>query len=527
MSELRGRLTEHILRARPTGLRDQRTGDLVATAVQGVDALEAYFARYLPQVVLAVLVPVVILAYVFPNDLAAGVILLLTVPMIPLFMILIGLAARTSTEKRWQALSLLSAHFLDVVRGLETLRANDRDRAQEQTLEQAGDTYRRQTMQTLRIAFLSALVLELLAMIGVALVAATVAVQLIDGNITFEVGLAVLLLAPELYLPVRLVGQQFHASADGLAAAGQLFDVLDTPAAVSAPDDPLPAPDPRTAPVALENVTFAHPGRGAPVLDGVSLELRPGKLVALVGPSGEGKSTLAALLLRLLDPDEGHVTCDAIDLRACAPEAWRRQVAWVPQRPTLFAGTIADNVRLALPGASDEAVRAAAPRRGSMTCSRRSPDGLLDARRRRRPPAVGRRGAARGDRTRVPARRAARRPRRADRAPGRRVGRGRRRGRRAAGRGAHDAADRAPGGARAARGPRRAPLRRAPRGAAVRARGAGVSAQPCSGAGDALGRPPARRRARAIRDAGAWRSRSCSAPARSSPPSRCSRSPAC
>ncbi len=297
--------------------------------------------------------------------------------MIPLFMILIGLAARTSTDKRWQTLSLLSAHFLDVVRGLETLRANDRDRAQEQTLEQAGEAYRRQTMQTLRIAFLSALVLELLAMIGVALVAATVAVQLIDGNISFEVGLAVLLLAPELYLPVRLVGQQFHASTDGLAAAGQLFDVLDTPAAVSAPDDPLPAPDPRTAPVALENVTFAHPGRGAPVLDGVSLELRPGELVALVGPSGEGKSTLAALLLRLLDPDEGHVTCDAIDLRACAPEAWRRQVAWVPQRPTLFAGTIADNVRLALPGASDEAVRAAARDAGLDDVLMTLPEGLL------------------------------------------------------------------------------------------------------------------------------------------------------
>ena len=307
MSELRERLTLHVLRARPSGLREQRTGDLVTTAVQGVDALEAYFARYLPQVVLAVLVPIVILVYVFPRDLAAGLILLVTVPLIPMFMILIGLAAQSATQKRWETLTLLSSHFLDVVRGLETLRANDRDAAQVTTLTEAGDAYRRQTMATLRIAFLSALVLELLAMLGTALVAATVAVQLIDGNITFAVGLSVLLLAPELYLPVRMVGQHFHASTDGLEAAGRLFAALDTPAAVSAPADPLPAPDVRTGAIELEDVRVAYPGRGEPVLDGLHLRIEPGELVALVGASGEGKSTLAALLLRLLDPDAGAV----------------------------------------------------------------------------------------------------------------------------------------------------------------------------------------------------------------------------
>ena len=359
MSELRASLTDHVLRARPSGLREQRTGDLVATAVQGVDALEAYFARYLPQVVLAVLVPLLILAYVIPHDLAAGLILLLTVPLIPLFMILIGLAARSRADERWQTLSRLSAHFLDVVRGLETLRANDRDGAQAQTLRDAGEAYRVQTMSTLRIAFISALVLELLAMLGVALVAATVGVQLADGHLAFSIGLAVLLLAPELYAPVRMVGQQFHASADGMAAAQGMFEVLDTPPSVTPCADPLPAPDPRTGVVALEHVTFAYPGRGAPVVDDVSLELRPGELVALVGPSGEGKSTIASLLLRLLEPDSGVVSCAGVDLRAVDPRAWRRHLAWVPQQPTIFAGTVADNVRLGDAEASDAQLAAA------------------------------------------------------------------------------------------------------------------------------------------------------------------------
>ena len=376
MSELRGRLAEHVLHARPSGLRDQRTGDLVTTAVQGVDALEAYFARYLPQLVLAVLVPLVILVYVFPRDLAAGLILLITVPLIPVFMVLIGLAAQSATEKRWRTLTLLSSHFLDVVQGLETLRANGRDGAQVRTLTEAGEAYRRQTMATLRIAFLSALVLELLAMLGTALVAATVAVQLIDGNVTFAVGLSVLLLAPELYLPVRLVGQHFHASTDGLEAAGRIFTALDTPAAVSAPARPLPVPDARTGAIDLVDVRVAYPGRGAPVLDGVRLHIEPGELVALVGASGTGKSTLAALLLRLLDPDAGSVLCNGVDLRATDPRAWRRQLAWVPQRATLFSGTVADNVRLGAPEASDDTVRRAVDDAGLATLVAGLPDGL-------------------------------------------------------------------------------------------------------------------------------------------------------
>lgn len=359
MAELRERLVRHLLVERPGGLARERRGELAAAAVQGVDSLEAWFARYLPQAVLAVLVPVAILAWVVPLDWPAAAILLVTVPLIPLFMVLIGRMAERSTRARWKALASLSGHLLDVVAGLETLRAFNRAEAQADTVATASDAYRRETMATLRVAFLSALVLELLAMLGTALVAATIGVQLIAGELGLEAGLTVLILAPELYLPVRNLGAQFHASADGLAAAERIFEALDEPATVVAPDRPAPAPDPSQAVLRLEDVRFEHPGRAGAVLDGAELALRPGETVALLGPSGAGKSTLASLLLRLVEPCGGRISCGGVDLRAVDPADWRRRVGWIPQRPTLFNGTVADNVRLAAPEASDDEVEAA------------------------------------------------------------------------------------------------------------------------------------------------------------------------
>lgn len=376
MSELRARITAHLLGARPAGIPGRRSGELVTTAVHGVDALEAYFARYLPQLVLAFLVPVVILAWIFPRDLVAGLILLATIPVIVAFMVLIGLGARAATDRRWRTLSLLSAHFLDVVRGLETLRANDRAEAQVETLAEAGEDYRRETMATLRIAFLSSLVLELAAMLGTALVAATIAIQLINGNLSFATGLAVLILAPELYLPIRMVGQQFHASADGLAAAERCFEVLDTPATVSTPAAAVPAPDPAREPLILEDVVFAYPERERPVVEGLSLRIEPGERLALVGPSGAGKSTVAAVLLRLLEPAAGKISCGETDLLDVDPEEWRRRVAWVPQRTTLFSGTIAENVAFADPAAGPGRVEAACRAAGLDRVAAGLPQGL-------------------------------------------------------------------------------------------------------------------------------------------------------
>lgn len=356
MSELRRQLVHHLLFKRPGALQGERRGELAATAVQGVDALEPYFAKYLPQVALAALAPPVILIWTLPRDLESAAILAGTFPLIPVFMILIGKLAERRTRARWRVLSKLSAHFLDVVSGLATLRAHGRAEAQVETIVGAGDRYRRETMRTLRVAFLSALVLELLAMMGTALVAATIGIQLAQGNLGLEAGLTILLLAPELYMPLRQVGAQFHASADGMAAAERIFEVLDLPEAVKVPKRPWPCPDPALERIMVREVSFSYPGRDRPVLRDASLELAPGETVALVGGSGSGKSTLAALLMRFADPDRGGILCGGVDLREVDPREWRRRIAWVPQRPTIFTATVADNVRFADPDASDEQV---------------------------------------------------------------------------------------------------------------------------------------------------------------------------
>ncbi len=360
MAELRLRLARQLLLQRPGRREHERTGELAAAAVQGVDALESYFAGYLPSFVLAAAVPLAVLAWVVPVDPIAAVVLALTVPILIVFMVLIGLGAQARTRSRWQALSLLSSHFLDVVRGLDTLRAHRRERPQAEILRDVGDRYRRETMGTLRLAFLSALVLELCAMIGTALVAATIGVQLTSGQLTLDAGLTVLLLCPELYGPLRSVGQQFHASADGLAAAARLLEVLDEPAATVEPPAPLPAGDPATAPLRFEHVSFAYPDRPGNVLERFELELAPGELVVLTGPSGGGKSTVAKLALRLLEPTGGRVCCGDVDLRAVSSSDWRRRVAWIPQRATLFAGTLADNIALADPTATKQQIARAA-----------------------------------------------------------------------------------------------------------------------------------------------------------------------
>jgi len=366
MSDLRGKLAEHLLVRRPGIEGRERTGELAALAVQGIDAVEPYFAKFLPQLALASLVPPAILVWLLHLDLVAVAILAGTIPLIPLFMALVGMATQAHTDRRWATLSLLSAHFLDVVRGLPTLRAHARDGAQAQTLATVGEQYRAETMGTLRVAFLSALVLELLAMLGTALVAGAVGVQLAGGHLGLEAGLTVLLLAPELYAPLRQVGAQFHASADGLTAAGALQDALQTPAAVSSPRHPRVAPRPDLSPVRFEAVTYNYPETEAPALADLSLTLAPGSTTALVGVSGAGKSTAGALLLRLADPSAGQLTCGAVDLRDVEPSAWRERCAWVPQRARLYRGTIADNLRLGRPGATDAELWAALEAAGAL-----------------------------------------------------------------------------------------------------------------------------------------------------------------
>jgi len=394
------------------------SAEIATTAVQGVDALEAYFGRYLPQLVLAAVVPPAIVVFVATVDLEAALIMLVTLPLVPVFMWLIGRSTEQRTRERWEALQLLSADFLDLVRGLPTLRACGRARAQEARIAAVGERYRRATLGTLRVAFLSGSVLELAATIGVALVAVTAGVRLVGGSLGLQAGMTVLVLAPELYLPLRRLGAEYHASADGLAVAERMFTLIDeapaavppaparescpvpdpatvpaavadaresrpvpepatVPVAVADPRDSRSAPDPATVPVRFEDVSFAYPGRPVAVLRGLDLELPPGETVVLTGKSGAGKSTVAALLLRLRDPSAGRITVGGADLAGVEAVDWWQRLAWVPQAPTLLRGTIADNIRLGIPAAaaSGERIRAAATLAGADPFVRRLPDG--------------------------------------------------------------------------------------------------------------------------------------------------------
>jgi thiol reductant ABC exporter CydD subunit len=374
LSDLRVDLVERRLRDRPAGLDGAQSAEVATVAVGGVDALETAFARYLPHLVLALVVPVAVLVLVAVIDPVSAGVMLLTLPLVPVFMWLVGRYTERRTRERWQALARLSTHFLDVVRGLPTLRAFDRAEAQAERIAEVGDRYRRATMGTLRVAFLSGAVLELAATLGIALVAVVVGVRLVEGGLGFEAGLTVLVLAPELYLPLRNLAAQYHASADGLAVSGRLLDLLEEgPPRATGRATP---PSPRAVPVRLEAVSFSYPAaREHPVLDGVELELRPGETVALVAESGAGKSTLASLLLRLAEPDGGRVVAGSVDLASCDAAVWRTQIAWVPQRPTLFRGTIAHNLRLGDPTADDRRVREAAELAGADSFVRELPEG--------------------------------------------------------------------------------------------------------------------------------------------------------
>jgi len=370
-NSLRGRFFESLLSLGPAFARQERTGELLNTSTEGIEALDAYFSQYLPQAALAALVPLTFLVLVFPLDPLTGVVLLVTAPLIPLFMYLIGSLGNRLTRKQWGVLSQMSAFFLDILQGLATLKMLGRSQAQVKSIEAVSDQYRRVTLGVLRVTFLSALALELLATLSTAVIAVEVGLRLLYGRLEFEQAFFVLLLAPEFYLPLRTLGLRFHAGMAGVAAAQRLFEVFDELDAATHAANKVGAGSaygsegsclPLQVPITFDRICFSYETAGdeRPALQDVSFNIPPGKTVALVGQSGGGKSTLADLLLRFQTPQEGEIRVGEQPLQDIPLEAWRSQVAWVPQQPYLFYGTIEENIRLGKPGANRADVEAAA-----------------------------------------------------------------------------------------------------------------------------------------------------------------------
>lgn len=363
--ELREATLVHVMRLGPAGPSAQDPGAMAALLTRGVDALDGYFARYLPQLALAVVVPLAVLLTVLGQDLLSTIVVAVTLPLIPLFMVLIGMYTRAQVNRQWRTLAFLSGHFLDLVSGLPTLKIFGRAKAQAAAIRAIGDRYRTTTMGVLRVSFLSSLALELIATLSVAVVAVSVGLRLAQGQISYPVALFVLLLAPEAYLPLRLVGQHFHAAAEGLGAAERLFAVLETPI----PGSGTLAPPPGRLTVHVTDLTVSYPTRPEPALDRATFTARPGSITAVVGLSGGGKSTLLNALLGFVEPTGGRIAISGedggrapTDLGELDPAAWRSRVGWLPQRAQLVSAqlddgpTIADAVRLGRLTATDEEV---------------------------------------------------------------------------------------------------------------------------------------------------------------------------
>ncbi len=373
-SDLREQFLKHVQTLGPIYIGNERSGELTNLATEGIETLDAYFSQYIPQLVLAVLVPLTFLLFVFPLDALTGLVMLLTAPLIPFFMVLIGNMGRNLTKRQWQALSHISAHLTDIFQGLTTLKIFCRSREQDQIIAQTSERYRKTTLEVLRITFLSALVLELVSTLSTAIVAVEIGLRLLYGQLEFEQAFFVLLIAPEFYLPLRMLGMRFHAAISGTEVAKRLFSFFQTipPNALDLPTsnpirtspqsstDLLPTQRKESPPrIVFKEVGFTYPD-GREVLQGISFEIGSGQRVALVGPSGAGKSTLAYLLLGFIQPTHGQIFVNDQPLDQIPTEEWRRQIAWLPQNPYLFNDSVLANIRLANPEASLEEVILAA-----------------------------------------------------------------------------------------------------------------------------------------------------------------------
>ncbi len=375
-ASLRERVFAHLLHLGPAWSAGQRTGELAAVINEGIERLDAYISRYLPQLALSVIVPLLIVVTILPVDLFSAVLLLATGPVIPLLMFLVGSSTQKRIEAQWTTLSRMSAHFLDVMQGLTTLKMFGRSQGQQERIARVSDQFRDKTLQVLRHAFLSGAVLEFMTMTAIGVIATTLGVRLLNHGISFDRAFLVLLLTPEFYRPLQELGVQRHSAMEGEASARRIFEILQTPLPTQeapATDTSIPA-GPITIDIAA--ISYSYPENEHPALDGVSLLLPANTCTALVGRSGAGKTTLVNLLMRFMDATRGEIAANGVPITDLSPEKWREYVALVPQRPYLFYGTLRENMLLARPGASDEEVMRAAKLAGVTAFIDELPRGL-------------------------------------------------------------------------------------------------------------------------------------------------------
>lgn len=354
---VRQKITAKLVRLGPAYVCAQQSGELKTTLLSGVEKLDAYFSEYLPQLFLAALIPLLILIFIIPVDWLSGLVLLITAPLIPFFMILIGDVARALTRKQWNVLSRLNAFFIEILQGMTTLKILGRARDQAVKIHQVTEEFRATTMQVLRVAFLSALVLELLSTLTVAVIAVEIGLRLLYGKMAFEQTMFILILAPEFYQPLRQLGPRFHAGMEGFTAAKRIFELLDEQPQIPSGRLTVPA---SAETIFFKEVSFTYVGSPIPAVADVFFCMAPGQKTALVGPSGAGKTTIASLLLRFIEPQQGCIMVGGTLLSEIHADLWQSRLTWVPQLPYLFHGTVLENICLADKNASMIKVRRAA-----------------------------------------------------------------------------------------------------------------------------------------------------------------------
>jgi ATP-binding cassette subfamily C protein CydD len=371
--EVRDRLYARIQALGPVFLYGEKSGEMAETLFDGVEALGDYYARYLPQRAVAAVLPLVMLAFIYPLDWIAGVVMTVTAAAIPALMFVVAGVAQGVSNRQWRKLAQMSARFLDSVQGLGTLKLLGAARRELHVIAGLSEEYRRSSMAVMQMAFVSALILELFSTVSIAMVAISIGVRLMQGSMAFQPGYFILLLAPEYYLPLRALGSYYHRRIAAISAAERIVQILHTPVPERA-GGLRSLPGGEGVSVRFEGVRFGYaPDR--PVLEEISFEVAPGEKVALVGQSGAGKSTIVSLLLGFVRPESGCVRVNGVDLWALEHEEWLRHVIWMPQRPHLFHGTVLDNIRLGSPDASWGQVLEAARRAHADAFIRELPQG--------------------------------------------------------------------------------------------------------------------------------------------------------